>query len=83
MELIKNKELIHSHEFVDGVNTFVIKDRESDKIKLSDVFNYMPAGMVIKDETGMGATYPGCVEEVGKRRTNRTSFAPGGAGQAL
>lgn len=61
MDEIKNRGLIISDDLADGIRTIVIKKKAKvqhtlKKVMLSDVFNYLPHGMVIKDETGMGAT---------------------------
>ena len=58
MDFIKKgkRHLIYSAGPVDNVYTIIINDRTPLKIKLSEVLKHVPNGIVIKDETGMGAT---------------------------
>ena len=58
MELIKDESLLTLTITLD-VHDYCLKklNHEGKPTKLSDVFNLMPYGHVIKEETGMGATY--------------------------
>ncbi len=58
---IKKKELIVSSSRNGNVTEYIIKrklnsDNTSEGVHLSDVFRYLPAGLVHKSDTGMGAT---------------------------
>lgn len=58
---IKNKALLLSNKTDKGVRTVIIKKEKStsgklETTKLSDVFNFLPNGIIYKEETGMGAT---------------------------
>lgn len=61
IKLVKDTSLIfYTESSGDGKDLDIIIKRdkaESNTIKLSDVFNRIPHGHVIKSETGMGATY--------------------------
>lgn len=58
MNLIKNPILIESKSTSGNRNTFVLKNESAPgvQLRLGDVFNYLPHGVVVKSETGMGAT---------------------------
>ena len=60
-KLIKRKFLIINREKIDSSEVITIRKntrwRKQEPIRLSDVFNYIPHGIVHKEETGMGATY--------------------------
>lgn len=58
MSLIKNHGLIVSKSTSGNRNTFVLKNESATgvQLRLGDVFNYLPHGVVVKSETGMGAT---------------------------
>jgi|LakMenEpi03Aug12_release.lakeMendotaPanAssembly.Ray.scaffolds.fasta_scaffold79926_3 hypothetical protein len=57
---IKNNSLVVSNETTPKETTLIIKrenkDSSSGITKLSDVLDYIPNGIIYKDETGMGAT---------------------------
>lgn len=61
MQLLKDKSLIFDWDFSeDGKTKTIVIYRENPsgrETKLSDVFERIPHGHVIKSETGMGATY--------------------------
>ncbi len=53
MNYIKNPSLIVASNVTDNKTTYIIKNG----CKLSDVFHFLPSGMICKDATGMGATH--------------------------
>ncbi|GAB3217306.1 hypothetical protein GCM10027454_00180 [Algoriphagus aestuariicola] len=58
MSLIKDRDLIFS-EVVNGNKTiYTLKNQNNtgSPTKLGDVFNHLPSGIIVKSETGMGAT---------------------------
>ncbi len=57
--MVKDKTLIVSENKKGNIQEYIIKRKkpsDNDDVKLSNVFNELPAGVVHKDETGMGAT---------------------------
>lgn len=58
MSLIKNQSLFESKSNSGNRNTYVLKNESAlgVQVRLGDVFNYLPNGVVVKSETGMGAT---------------------------
>jgi len=66
---IKNGHLITSNETIKGVNVIEIVRHatpDASTTKLSQVFNFLPSGLVYKEETGMGAT---TLEFISKRNS--------------
>jgi hypothetical protein len=60
MELIKNSELIVSESKDNNQHTIILKRENPSSYngitRLGDALNFLPAGIVNKDDTGMGAT---------------------------